>query len=100
MRSVARQRRKQSAAARAIVEVYRQKRREERRLIRRKNRQQEMREREEIEMFRIRNDAQKFFKKVKRLTKGFKLGASPCINFIYLLIYLFIYLCLIVQQDT
>ena len=49
----------QSAAMRAIVEDYRQKRREERRLIRRKKREQERREREEIEMYRSRNDAQK-----------------------------------------
>ena len=47
----------QSAATRAIFEDYRQKRREERLLIRRKNREQERREREEIEMYRSRNDA-------------------------------------------
>ena len=52
----------QSAAKRAIVEDYRQKRREERRLIRRKKREHERREREEIDMYRDSNDAQKFFR--------------------------------------
>ena len=49
----------QFPATRAIVEDYRQKRREERRLIRRKKREQEMREREEIEMLRtmLRNSS-------------------------------------------
>ena len=47
----------QSAATRAIVEDYRQRRREDRRFIRRKKRKQERREREEIEMYRSRNDA-------------------------------------------
>ena len=58
----------QSAATRAIVEDYRQRRREDRRLIRRKKREQERRVHEEIEMYRSRNDAQKFFENVKRLT--------------------------------
>ena len=35
-------------------------------------------EREEIEMYKTRNEAQIFFKNVKRLTKGFKLEASSC----------------------
>ena len=52
----------QSATTRAIVADYRQKRREERRLIRCKKREQERREREEIEMYRSRNDAKKFLK--------------------------------------
>ena len=47
------------ATMRAIVEDYRQKRREERRLIRYQKRELERREREEIEMYRSRNDAQK-----------------------------------------
>ena len=50
---------------------YRQSRREERSPIRRMKREQERREREEIEMYRSRNDAQKFFKNVKRLTEVF-----------------------------
>ena len=68
----------QSAATHAIVEGYSQKRGEERRLIRRKRMEQERRELEEIEMYSSRNDAQKFFKNVKRLTEGFKPGASSC----------------------
>ena len=68
----------QSAATRAILEDFRQKRREEKSLIRRKKRQQEWREREEIEMYRSRNEAQKFFKNVQRLREGFKPGASSC----------------------
>ena len=39
---------------------------------------QKKREREEIEMYRSRNDAQKFFKNIKRLTEGFKREASSC----------------------
>ena len=58
---------------RAIVEDYKQKRREERRFIRRRKREQERCEREEIEVYRSRNNAQKFFKNVKR-----KPGASSC----------------------
>ena len=50
------------------------KEREERRLVRRKKRQQERREREAIEM----NGVQTFFLSVKRLTEGFKPGASSC----------------------
>ena len=57
---------------------YRLRRGEERRLIKRKKRKQERREREEIEMYRSSNDAQKFFKNVKRLREGFKPGASSC----------------------
>ena len=48
------------------------------RLIRRKKREQKRREREEIEMYSSRNDAQKFFKNVKRLMEGFKPRASHC----------------------
>ena len=65
-----------SAATRAIVPNYKQKRRKERRFIRRKKMEQERREREEVEMYRSRSDAQKFFKNVKRLTEGFKPGAA------------------------
>ena len=68
----------QSAAMRAIVVDYMQKRTEERRLIRRKKKEQERREREEIDMCRSSNNAQKFFKNIKRLTESFKPGASFC----------------------
>ena len=60
-----------SAAKRAIVEKYREKRR-------RKKKEHERREREEFEMHRCRNGARKFYQKVKRLTEGYKLGASSC----------------------
>ena len=33
---------------------------------------------EEVEMHRCRNDARKFYQKVKRLTEGLKPGASSC----------------------
>ena len=52
----------QSSATRAIVEDYRQKRRGERRFIICKKMEQERREREEIEIYRSRNDVQTFFK--------------------------------------
>ena len=42
------------------------------------NREQERREREETEMHRCRNDALKLYQKVKRLTDGYKPGASSC----------------------
>ena len=61
MRRDAYKRTLQFAKTRAIVQDYRQKRREKRRLIKRWKREKE------IEMYR--NDAQKFFKNVKRLTK-------------------------------
>ena len=38
---------------------------------------QKKREREEIEMYRSRNDAPKFFKNVRRLTEGFKPVLHP-----------------------
>ena len=59
----------------AIVEDYRQRRSEEKLLIRRKKREQERREREEIEMYRNRNDAQKFFRDVSVLQKA---SSSDC----------------------
>ena len=67
----------QSAAMRAIMEDYRQERREERCLIRRRMMEEERRERAKIEMYTRRNDAQTFFKNVKRLTESFKPGALP-----------------------
>ena len=57
---------------------YSQRRKGERRLISHKNREQERREREEIEMYTSWNDAENFFKNIKRLTKGLKPEASPC----------------------
>ena len=68
----------QSAATRAIVENYREKRREGRRLLRRKKREQERHDREQDKMYRCRNDDRKFYQKVKRLTEGYKPGASSC----------------------
>jgi len=66
----------QSGATRAKHDVYRAKRREEKRLFRRKKREQERREREEAENSRNRNEARKFYQRVKRLTQGFKPGVS------------------------
>ena len=54
-----------------IVNDLRQRRREERSLIRGKKREQERCDHEEIEMYRSRKDAQKFFKNVKP-------GVSSC----------------------
>ena len=68
----------QSVVTRAVRESYREKRKEERKLFRRKKREKEKREREELEMCSDRNDARKFYQQVKRLTQGFKPGASAC----------------------
>ena len=35
-------------------------------------------ERKEIEMYKCRNDARKFYQKLKLLTEGYKPGASSC----------------------
>ncbi|XP_054745770.1 uncharacterized protein LOC129250151 [Anastrepha obliqua] len=48
---------------------------EERRIIRQKKRETEIRECEELEMLANRNNARKFYQKVRRLTEGFKTGA-------------------------
>ena len=56
----------QSAATQAVVENYREKRREERCLFRHKKREQERLEREEVEMYRCRNDARKFYQKFRK----------------------------------
>ena len=55
----------QSALTRVIVENYRVRRRDERRLFRLKKREQKRLELEEVEMHRCRNDARKFYQKVK-----------------------------------
>jgi len=67
-----------SAATRAVYDRYREKRRDERRLFRRKKHQFLKAECEEIEMHGSRNEARKFFQKIKRMTEGFKTGASFC----------------------
>ena len=51
-----------------------------RRIFRRKECEQERKEREEVMIYRCRNDARKFYHKVKRLTEGFKPGSSFCKN--------------------
>lgn len=68
----------QAGATRAVVENYRTRRRTEKRLFRRKKREHERRECEMIECSRSRNDARNFYKRVKRLTQGFKTGAYAC----------------------
>ena len=60
----------QSAATQEIVVNYREKRREERRLFRRRKRDREKREREEVEVHRCRNDARKFYQKVKHINEA------------------------------
>ena len=67
-----------SAATRATYERYREKRREEKRLFRRKKHEFMKEQCDEIEMHGSRNEARKFFQKIKRMTEGFKTGASFC----------------------
>ena len=57
-------------------EKYHKKRREQRRLFRRKKHEFVKAECEEIEMHGSRNNARKFFQKIKRMSEGFKTGAS------------------------
>ena len=64
---------KKTCSPRSIVEHC--KRRDERRLFRRKKREHERREREEVEIYRCRNNNRNFYQKVKRLTEDFKCGA-------------------------
>ena len=66
-----------SAATRAVCEKYRENRSEERRSYRRKKHAFVKAECAEIEMRGSRNDARKFFKKIKS-SEGFKTGASFC----------------------
>jgi hypothetical protein len=67
-----------SAATRAVYERYREKRREERRLFKRKKSEFLRQECEEIEMHGSRNEARKFYQKVKRMAHGSKTGAPSC----------------------
>ena len=68
----------QSIVTRTVKERYRELRREERRLFKRKKREAEKRVCEEMEMHMDRNEARKFFQKIKRLSDGFKTGAKSC----------------------
>ena len=68
----------QSIATRSARERYREKRREEKRLHRRKKREAEIRELEDIEMYCSRNQARKFYERIKRQTEGLKPGANAC----------------------
>ena len=63
-----------SATTLAMAENYRGKKRHERC----KKREQERHKREEVAKHRCRNDVRKFYQKVKRLTEGYKSGASSC----------------------
>ena len=65
-----------SAATR--TEKYREQRREERHLFRRKKHKFVKAECEEIELHGSRNDAQKFFQMIKRMSESFKSKASFC----------------------
>ena len=69
-----------SGATRAMWDRYRELKKEERRIIRQKKREAEIRECEELEMLANRNNARKFYQKVRRLTEGFKTGAFSCKN--------------------
>ena len=69
-----------SAATLAVYEKYREKRREKRRLFRRKKHEFVKAECEEIEMHGSRNDARKFFQKIKRMSESFRTAASFCKN--------------------
>ena len=67
-----------SAATRAFYKKYREKRREERHFFRMKKHEFVKAECEEIEMHDSRNEARKFFQKIKRMSERFKSGASFC----------------------
>ena len=67
-----------SAATRAVYEKYREKRREEHHLFRRKKHEFVKAEYVEIELHGSRNDAWKFFQKIKSMSEGFKSKASFC----------------------
>ena len=60
-----------SAATSAVYEKYGEKRSEERRLFHRKKHEFVKAEFEEIEMHGSRNDAGKFFQKIKRMSEAF-----------------------------
>lgn len=67
-----------TVATRAVRERYRELRREEKRVFRRKKREAEKRELDGIEMNCSRNEARKFYERVKRQTGGSKTGAAAC----------------------
>ncbi|XP_058982687.1 uncharacterized protein LOC131804200 [Musca domestica] len=66
----------QTVATRNARENYREKRREEKRIFRKKKKEQEKREREQIEMYRSKNEVRKFYQRVKHQTEGFGAGTS------------------------
>ncbi|XP_053968269.1 uncharacterized protein LOC128869687 [Anastrepha ludens] len=67
-----------SGATRAMLDRYTELKKEERRIIRQKKREAEIRECEELEMLANRNNARKFYQKVRRLTEGFQTGTFSC----------------------
>ena len=67
-----------SAATGAVYEKYSEKRREERHLFRRTRHEFVKADCGEIETHGSRNDARKFFQKIKRMSEGFKTGAFFC----------------------
>ena len=69
-----------SAATRSVYKRYRQKRIGERHLFCRKKHEFVKAECNEIEMHGSRNDAWKFFQKIKRMSEGFKSKTSFCKN--------------------
>ena len=65
-------------ATRAVRERYRDLRREEKRLFKRKKCEAERRELDGIEMNCSRNEARKFYERIKRQAGGLKTGAAAC----------------------
>jgi sorting nexin-29 len=68
----------QAGATRAVVDIYRTRRRNEKRLFRRKKQEMERLECEKLENSRSRNDARDFYRRVKRMTQGYKSGSLAC----------------------
>lgn len=68
----------QAGATRSVVDVYKSRRREEKRLFKRKKRELERQECEKMESSRSRYDARDFYRRVKRMTQGYKSGSLAC----------------------
>ncbi|XP_067648027.1 uncharacterized protein [Eurosta solidaginis] len=66
-----------ASATRGMCERYRELKKEARRLFRKKA-EAEGRKCEELELLATRNNARKFYQKIRRQTEGFKNGANSC----------------------
>ncbi|XP_067634787.1 uncharacterized protein [Eurosta solidaginis] len=69
-----------ASATRGVCEHYRELKKEARRLFRKKKAEAERRECKELELLATRNNARKFYQKIRRQTEGFKTGANSCRN--------------------